>query len=398
MNPTIYFWRRKYILFPLILCALIISLLGQDEISDEELEALLSDEDALEAWLEAELTGWDFSAFTRVGAGHSDNVLLATVNPQSGDYLRSELEVFLTHFPDNNGEFFSYLNGTDIRYFGVEDADKEQLWLSDTEWTRYINDRINAKFIAQYIFFDQILDLSISERDVSRQRIEYNGYGLGNKWEYDAKNTNVLSLGFMGYKEDYKEVLGQDWKGVLDLGWRRAIWKTSKIEVELTKDIRDHDDRVQRDQFGRAVPGTLLKTDRTFGSVELTQEWGKDRNMDVGLELRYLENRDNGIGYNDFDQWSFDASLDGEWGGFEASLNLGINQTDFIIQKARRFGTEVRKREDFFGEFFLKKKLMKRFSVYLLAEYEESHSNVVEDEYDALSGSLGIQLDIWGQP
>jgi len=385
-------------LFPLIACTSIISVVGQDEITDEELEALLNDEGALEAWLEEEFTGWDLSSFARVGVGYSDNVLLATVNPQSGEYVRSEFELFLTRFPDDNGEFFSYLTGTDLRYSGVEDADKEQLWLFDTEWTRYVSDRINAKFIAQYVFFNQILDLSLTERDVFRQKIEYHGYGLGTKWEYDARNTNVLSLGFMGFKENYKDVLGQNLKGVLDLGWRRAVWKTSKIEVELTKDIRDHDDRVQRDQFGRPVPGTHLETDRNSGLIKFSTEWGKTRNIDSSFELKYLENRDNGVGYNDYDQWSLDTTLEGEWRGFEASLTLGVNQTEFIIQKAERFGSEVRKREDIYGELFLKKMIMKRISVYLLLEYEDSQSNVVEDEYDAFAGSLGFQLDIWGEP
>ena len=385
-------------MIPLITCASIVSVLGQDDLSDEELDALLADEGALEAWLEEEFSGWDFSAFARAGVGHSDNVLLATVNPQSGEYARSEVELFLTRFPDDNGEFFSYLTGTDLRYSGVEDAEKEQLWLFNTEWTRYVHNRINAKFIAQYIFFDQILDLSITERDVSRQRIEYNGYGLGTKWEYDARNTNVISLGFMGFKEDYKDVLGQNWKGVLDLGWRRAVWKTSKIEVELTKDFRDHDDRVHRDRFGRPVPGTELKTDRSSASMELTTEWGKKGNIESGFDLKYLENRDNGVGYNDYDRWSLDLTLNGEWGGFESSLTLGMNQTDFIIQKAERFGTVVRKREDVFGEIFLKRKIIKRISVYLLLEYEDSQSNVVEDEYGAFAGSLGFQWDFWGEP
>ena len=300
-------------MFPLIACASIISLSAQDEISDEELEALLSDDDALDVWLEEEFGGWDFSAFARLGMGHSDNVLLATVNPQSGDYLRSELELFLTRFPDDNGEFFSFLTGTDLRYSGVEDADKEQLWLFDTEWTKYVADRINAKFIAQYTFFDQILDLSLTERDISRQRIEYNGYGLGSELAFDAGNTNVLSAGLMGYKEDYKDVLGENWKGVLDLGWRRALWQSSKIETELSKDVRDHDDRVQRDNFGRPIEGALLKTERTSASIELSQDWGKNGNINSAIELKYLENRDNGSGYYDYDQWAIDVSLEGEW-------------------------------------------------------------------------------------
>ena len=44
-------------MFPLIACTSIISLSAQDEISDEELEALLSDDDALDAWLEEEFGG-----------------------------------------------------------------------------------------------------------------------------------------------------------------------------------------------------------------------------------------------------------------------------------------------------------------------------------------------------
>lgn len=385
-------------MLPLIACISIASLPAQDEISDEELEALLADDKALDAWLEEEFSGWDFSAFARVGMGHSDNVLLATVNPQSGDYLRSELELFLTRFPDDNGEFFSFLTGTDLRYSGVEDADKEQLWLFDTEWTRYVADRINAKFIAQYIFFDQILDLSLTERDVQRQRIEYNGYGLGSELEFDAGNTNVLSLGLMGYKEDYKEVLGENWKGVLDLGWRRALWQNSRIKTELSKDVRDHDSRVQRDVFGRPIEGALLKTDRTSGSIELTQEWGKNKNIDSSIELKYLENSDNGSGYNDFDQWSLDISLEGVWGGFESLLSVGVDHSEFLIQRAERFSPTPREKEDFFAEVFLKKQLMKRLSIYLLLDYEDSQSNVVEEEFDAFSGSLGFQLNFWGEP
>ena len=142
MNATIHMGRRVVCLLSFIL-ALAINVLKAQEISDAELDALLEDPDALDAWLEEEFTGWDFSALGRVGWGRSDNVLLATVNPQTGDYVRSEFEMFLTKLPDDSGEFFSYLSLTDLRYSGVEDADKEQMFLSSTQWKRYLSDRLS---------------------------------------------------------------------------------------------------------------------------------------------------------------------------------------------------------------------------------------------------------------
>lgn len=371
---------------------------AQDDLTDKELDALLADEGALEEWLESEFTGWDFTSFLRAGWGYSDNVLLATVNPQEGQYLRSDLELFLMRYPDDKGEFFSYLTGTDIRYSGVEDADKEQLWLFDTEWTRYLGDKVNATFIGQYIYFDQILDLSLTERQETRQRIKYSGYGLGTELEYDAGSQNILTLKLMGNREDFREVLGKNWKGVFDLAWRRPIWPHSDLEFSLNKDIRDYDDRVQRDQFGRPVEGTILKSDRDAAALKYIQQWGKKQQIETILKLQYLENRDNGSGYYDYDQWSLGLSFDGQWQGFEATLDVGFDQSEFLIQKAERFGTELRKKDDAVAELFLKKDLSRRFSVYLLLEYEESRSNVDEDEYDAYSGSLGFQIDLWGNP
>jgi hypothetical protein len=376
----------------------ICSVVAQEDLSDEELDALMNDEAALDAWLEEEFTGWDFTAFVRTGLGHSDNVLLATVNPLEGEYLRTDLELLLMRFPDDNGEFFSFVSGSDLRYPNVEDADKEQIWLWDTEWKRYLGDRINANFIAQYIFFNQILDLSLSERQVSRQRVEYQGYGLGGELEFDAGGQNILSLGLTGFKEDYKEVLGQNWKGVLELGVRRPLWQNSEWEATLGKDVLDYDDRVQRDEFGRPLDETLLKTYRSSASLEYIQQWGKKRAIESILKLEYLENRDNGSGYYDFDQWSFEASIEGTWSRFEASLSLGHDDSEFLVQRAERFSTTPRMKDDYFAELFFKKDLSKRYSVYLMLEYEDSQSNVQVEEYDALSGSIGLQINLWGDP
>lgn len=371
---------------------------AQEELTEQELDALLADEDALEAWLEAEFTGWNFTSFLRAGWGYSDNVLLATVNPREGNYLRSELELFLMRFPDESGEFFSFVSGTDIRYSGVEDADKEQLWLFDTEWTRYLGDRLNATFLAQYIFFDQILDLSLTERQVSRQRVQYAGYGLGTKLEYDAGSQHILTLGLTGYREDFREVLGKNWKGVAEVAWRRPIRPHSDLELSLAKDIRDHDDRVQRDEFGRPVDGTILKNDRDAAALEYIQQWGKTQAVETILQLQYLENRDNGSGYYDYDQWSLAFSAEGHWQGFESAFNVSFNQSRFLVQKAERFSTIPRERDDIAADLFFKKDLNRRFSVYLLLEFEESRSNVEEEAYDAFSSSLGFQVDLWGDP
>jgi len=92
-----------------------------------------------------------------------------------------------------------------------------------------------------------------------------------------------------------------------------------------------------------------------------------------------------------------DVSIDGDWRGIEARVAVGVDDSKFLIQPVERFSSIPRTKKDYWGELFFRKQFMKRLSVYLLLEYEESNSNVLTDEYDALSGSLGFQIDIWGE-
>lgn len=399
MNATIHRRRLGYWIPVLILLCTGL-LRGQEDISDEELDALLADPDALDAWLEEEFTGWNVSAFGRVGWGQSDNVLLATFDPQSGDYLRSEFEMFVTRLPgsDERDEFFSYLTLTDLRYSGVEDADKEQVFLTSNQWKRYLSDRISGILKLQYVYFDQILDLATSEFSlVGRQRVQFHGYGLGSDLEYLVDSNDKLSFGFLVLREEYAGPLGQDWLSRVELSWDRPFWFSTEITGKLRAEKRDFDIRTQRDEFGRPVEGDGLKVSRNSATVELSRYWGKDKALDSSLEIRYLRNRDNGVGYYDYDQWSVDFSLDGQWKGFEARAMVGVDDSEFLIQTVQRFDPSPRKKKDYWAELLLRKSLGKQWSIYLLAEYEDSDSNVITDEYDALSGSVGFQFDFWGE-
>jgi len=389
----------------LILCLLLWSLpflasYAQEDMTDDEIEALLEDEEAFDAWLIEESTIWDFSAFARTGWGSSDNVLLATVNPERGNFLRTDLELFLTKYPDEKGEFLSFISGSDIRYSGIEDADKEVLWLFNNEWKRYLSEQYTLSLDAQYVYFNQILDLSISEREEVpiRQRIEYHGYGLGSGMEYATSATNSFFLNVMLTREEFVQVLGQDWLGRAELAWERSIWSGGEITTKLLRDHRDYDDRLQRNSFNfREIGDAPLKDNRTSLSVELEQGWGELKDLTAAIEVRYLENRENGAGFYDYDQWTVDFSLFGIWTNWETTFAAGVDDTKFPIQTIERFSDVLHEKKDYWAEIFVRRNILKRLSLYLLLEYEESNSNVEGDGFDALSGVFGFQLKIWGE-
>ncbi len=397
MNVTAQTLWRYGLIIPLFLSAPLFPIKAQNDLSDKELDELMADDTALEAWLENESSEWGFSALARTGIGYSDNVLLATVNPQSGDYLWADLELLLNRYPDDNGEFYAYIAGTDIRYSGVEGADKEQLWLFDTEWKRNLTDQISGTLKSQYVFFDQIIDLSLNEREVARQRIQYHGYGAGTDVDYRAGKSNVFTVGLMAFQEDYAEVLGQNGRRIIDLKWERSNWKGLDITAEIGTDRRDHDDRVQRDQFGRPIDELLITT-RGSGLVDISKDWGKTGNIQSSFEFKYLENRDNGSGYYDYDQWALNISLDGEWEGIESNLTLGVEESNFLVQKAERFGVTPFSKTDYWAELIISKQLMKRISAYIMLEHEESQSNIEDGEYSAFSASFGFQINFLGEP
>ena len=396
-----------------------LALVAQDDISDAEFDALmeddaafeafLEDEEAFEAWLEDEFSGLDFSAYARLGVGHSNNVLLSPMFPQSAEFARTDLELFLMQYPDEKGEFYAFLSGMDIRYSDVEDAEKEVMWIADTQWKRNLGDRLSGLLHAQYIYFDQIIDLSDQSDFLRRERVQYTGYGLGTGGEVILEKGNELSLELMAVQEDYS-LLGEDIKTFSILAWKRDLWKEAEMELKFRKENRDYDDRTIRDENGNSIgQDTLLEMDRTSLALEWNQTWGKSKAIDSSLEFKVLENRDNGVGYYDYDRWSVDLRIDGEWDKWESSLTLGWDDSEYVLQKAARFSTVPREQKDLYGELLLKRKLSKRFSVYLLLEYEESSSNVLlkderlgagefEDDFDAFGGTLGFQIDLWGEP
>jgi len=134
---------------------------------------------------------------------------------------------------------------------------------------------------------------------------------------------------------------------------------------------------------------------RNSAALEFSRDLGTEKQLESAIEVKFLRNRDNGVGYYDYDQWSVDLSLEGEWKGYEARAALGVDESKFLIQTVERFNPLPRKKKDYWAELFFRKQLSSRWSVYLLAEYEKSSSNVVTDEYDAFSGSIGIQFDFF---
>lgn len=356
----------------------------------ENFEQLLAGED-LDLDLDLEMPTWDFEATLSGSVGYKDNILLQPVPTESSGYWRTGLELFLWRLPEGRTEFILMADAVDVRYFHTEETEGEQVtfvhgafhWLT-TDWSK-----LSLK--GQVIYQDQVLDMSAYESETYIGQVQVFSYNFDPVWEVSLTRDLTVALTGIARADRFRQGPDdfEDFGGRFGVGYRLGLW--GELDLRYTALTRDFATRNQYTAGGRPLIGTSLSVDQRNAELRFKIGTGSSAQWKLRTKLAWLEYRDNGSGYFDYDRSTFGLELTWAPGPWRFTLGGDYHRYDYLIQTVWVGQLEKRKKDDIYGNLRMERRLTESLRWHIEGTWESSDTNAAYGTYDA--GNLFTGID-----
>jgi hypothetical protein len=156
--------------------------------------------------------GWRPLASVSLAGGYRDNVTLSSFEPEGGPYLGVGLDAFLWRPVGERMEFEGFVLGEHREFFGLEELDREQLLFGLLQVRHGWNGEWRGSGAIDYLYQDQVLDVSATEAVIARARVRGHSLGMrpsvrrtvGRGW-VDLQISGTRQW-FAGFLDDYWQV------------------------------------------------------------------------------------------------------------------------------------------------------------------------------------------------
>lgn len=357
----------------------------------ENLENLIGFEELLkEEDLNLELPTWDFEASLSGSLGYKDNILLQPVPTESSAYWRTGLELFLWRLPKGRTEFILMFDAVDVRYFSTDETDGEDMVFLHGAFNWVTTDWSKLGIKGQVVYQDQVLDMSANESQPYIGQVEVFSYSFDPEWEVSL--TRDLTVAVSGLARADRFLEGPDDFNDLGarfgLGYRLGLW--GELDLKATALQRDYATRLQYTAGGRPILGTSLGVDQRSAEARLQVGGGSDSRWRFRTKLVWLEQRDNGSGYFDYNRATVGLELNWTPGPWRFTLGGDFHLYEYLTQTVWVEGIESRQKDDFYGRFRTEYRWSETWQAHFEAEWESSQTNDVYGTYDATNVFAGV--------
>jgi len=345
-----------------------------------------------EAGIDLDLPTWDVSGEIEAGYGYNNNVLLAAFDPDGSALVRATANALAWRMPKNGFEAIGYLDASYTRYFSAATDDAtlvigraEGRWRPGKAW--------RLALAAQGIFQDEVIDASSLESDFTSVHAQLGSAALIPSAEWTFARDWSWTLRPAVRRFDYRAPLDDFTEAEIETTFARDLGRAGRPVIALRSLWRDYDSRPQAGPAGRPLYGTELKVQQH--NVEFRHDLEREGTAPWNARLRagFLQNRDNGSGYFDYDRRNVDLSGSYEHGAWSLEMEAGWRTYDYLIQLAG-FGIDPQHRARDEWRAFLRTEYALRETLVLFAEleYVDSRSN---DPFAAYDNSVVVAGVKW---
>lgn len=338
-----------------------------------------------------ELPAWTSVVDLSLSAGYRDNLLLSPTRPESSAFLRAGAEVMVLKVPVGAFDGYAYLDATETRYLDGANTDHERTAILAGEARWQPGKSFRGAWTLQAYHQDQVLDVSVTEADLSVAQIRVTGLATGPEVRWSPGPVWVEAKAVVR-RDRYREDLDgyDDLEGGFATGYLRD--NGAEASATLLFRERDHDSRPQFTVAGRPLAGTRLGTRQTDLQVEWVGHLDAARRLRLSALVARQWSRDNGSGYFDYDRDSARIRLvwKGEtWeseGRAEASRHRFPNQ--FV---GLGIAPDVRHKDELRLAWTGTRRLTDRLACFLALEREQSRSNDDRSRFTVHTALAGVR-------
>jgi hypothetical protein len=337
---------------------------------------------------------WDNSLNLRGGFGFKDNVLLSPRLNQSSAFGAFGFDAMLLRLPINGPQFYVFLSGDDYRYLENVGVDKEQTFIATSKLQLQAGQTWETGLELQYIFQNQVFDVSTTESDLTTIRLKGHGIKTTPFAARKLSETWRLQLDFPVTRQYLLEPLDDYWDLGPKLILEHRYGHRSTLAFGYGLVWRTYDRRSQTDAGGALLPGTSLDFRTHQLEVVDRHHWDEKRRWRSDTKLGFERNADNGSGFFDYHRYQLTEQLRYTTDSWMLRGQVRFNYYDYGVQRVDPASTDNRHLTTLTASVRLERKLLKKLRLFAEYEHERNLSNRESNEYSAnmVLGGLDWEL------
>ena len=336
---------------------------------------------------------WDHSFTVRGGVGYKDNVLLNKHNRQKSGFWLSAGDFFLIREQGHGNHLTAFGTFEDRRYFSAEGINKEQLGTGQIDFKRDLSANWQAGVVLQYVYLDQVLDVSITE-NIS-QAIPVRAHSLSGApylavqlpWDMRLETRFEIERQFI------KLPLDDFWEAGPEITVTKRYGNRSDLFASYAFHERAYDNRRQFSLDFETIPDTSLKFYKHILEAGVKHYWDADRRWRTTVKGAYERTEENGSGFYDYDK--IRASIQGAYvqDSWEARLQGRVTHYQFDRQPVEFGNSTALGRTEWNVNAQLRRNLWKTLAVFVESDHEWVESNFNIDSYHANTVMAGAEFE-----
>jgi hypothetical protein len=333
---------------------------------------------------------WDALLTLSGGAGFKDNVFLSHVAPKGSAFVSGGAEVMAFRLAPT-GPQFNFFGNVDAQRFLARDAQHtEVVAFEQAQLEQEFGERWKGSLALQYLYQDEILDISVSE--TNREAARVIGHRLtarpGARLNLPHQLWVAVEPGasrqfFQSPLDDYWEV-----NPTLTLG--RNLGRKSEISLGYTPAWLVYDNTPTYTETGAAIPGSQRKRFQQEVRANWRQTWDEPQHWRTTLTLGTKLNEENGGGYFDYTRWLASGRIEYRAEPWRLSATGRLAYYDYANQTVSSTDPSKRRRTEVTFGGQVEWRLCKRLILATGYEYEQVLSDDSLETYtvNTVSGTL----------
>jgi hypothetical protein len=343
--------------------------------------------------LSASKAHWAKSITLRGALGYKDNILLNQFDQQSSPFWLSSAEFFVLREKKDLNQIMVFGSIEDRHYFSADRIDKEQLATSQAEFKQQLGENWEAGLTGQYVYLDQVLDVSITESIAQAVPVKAHVLSAAPFAARKLPWGMRLEARFEVERQFVAEPLDDYWEGGPKLALTRTYGNRSELFAHYSYRDRAYDSRRQFDLTYVSLPDTSLRFDKHTIEAGVKHYWDTDRHWRTTARGTWERNQDNGPGFYDFNKWKAALQLAYSNDRWEMSAQGRYTRYAFDQQPTLAGASTVLNRDEWTLNTRLRRTVYKTASVFVETEHEWVTSNLNLEEYEANTYMAGIEWE-----
>jgi len=351
----------------------------------------------------AESLAWQTVFTLRATGGWRDNALLAGTNAQSTPFAGTGLELFLFRLPVDANRFTLMLTGDDRRYLnrvepaaGQATADGETVVATQAEYRRILNDRLSISIVGQHLYADQVFDASSLADGLGTVQATVHSLSAFPSLRWSPSRSVHLDAGYQWQRQNFMEPLDGFWATGprVSAGWDYR--PNSAIEAQWRLEDRPYDSRPAANLLGIPEPGTVAQFTQQHAELVWRHQWIDRFRLRSTVRVFYLANRDEAVGFYDFDRIGVAAGLRMDWSAWTASAGARWSHWTYarqFVSPAPEDLFNYRRRDDLELTLRLQRRFGTHLAVFLEELYERQESNVSLETFGSHTAQAGLEWE-----